>query len=54
MGCELSWRESNFEVLDEAADGREAVEMAYRLRPDIILMDLYLPVVKSITADIHS
>jgi two-component system, NarL family, response regulator LiaR len=43
-------RESNFEVLAEAANGHEAVELAYRLRPAIALMDLYLPALKSITA----
>jgi two-component system, cell cycle response regulator DivK len=29
--------------VDEAADGREALEKAYTLLPDIILMDLSLP-----------
>ena len=29
--------------VDEAADGREALEKAFALRPDIILMDLSLP-----------
>ncbi|MHB1843629.1 MAG: response regulator [Deltaproteobacteria bacterium] len=33
---------SGFEVA-EAADGREAIEKAFSLRPDIILMDLSLP-----------
>lgn len=29
--------------VDEAADGNEALEKAFTLRPDIILMDLSLP-----------
>ncbi|HLM71166.1 MAG TPA: response regulator [Polyangiaceae bacterium] len=29
--------------VDEAADGKEALEKAFNLRPDIILMDLSLP-----------
>jgi DNA-binding NarL/FixJ family response regulator len=31
------------EVVGEAASGREAVEMAARLQPDVILMDLVMP-----------
>ena len=34
----------------EAADGREAVEMATRERPDMILMDLNMPVMDGIEA----
>lgn len=31
------------EVLGEAKDGRQAVELAHRLRPDVVLMDLSMP-----------
>ncbi|HXF82507.1 MAG TPA: response regulator transcription factor [bacterium] len=31
------------EVVGEAADGREAVEAALRLRPDVVLMDITMP-----------
>ena len=34
----------------EAADGREAVEIATRERPDLILMDLNMPVLDGIAA----
>ncbi|TDC63281.1 response regulator transcription factor [Actinomadura sp. GC306] len=34
---------AGFEVLGEAADGREAVTLAERLRPDVVLMDLRMP-----------
>jgi len=33
----------DFEVVGEAADGREAVEQARLLRPDLVLMDLRMP-----------
>ena len=32
-----------FEVVGEAADGEEALELVGRLRPDVILMDLSMP-----------
>jgi CheY-like chemotaxis protein len=40
----------------EAADGREAVEVAARERPQLILMDLYMPGFDGFTAmrEIHS
>ena len=35
--------EADMEVIGEAANGREAVEQAERLRPDVIVMDLSMP-----------
>jgi two-component system, NarL family, response regulator LiaR len=35
--------QDGIEVTGEAADGREAVEAAERLRPDVVLMDLVMP-----------
>lgn len=40
---------SGYRVL-EAADGREAVEMAERECPDVVLMDLQMPVLDGFTA----
>jgi len=37
-------------VLGEAADGRAAIESVRRLRPDVVLMDIRMPVVDGITA----
>ena len=31
------------EIVGEASNGREAVDAAYRLQPDVILMDLVMP-----------
>jgi len=38
------------EVVGEAADGRAAVEMATRLRPDVCLLDIRMPVMDGIEA----
>ena len=38
------------EIIDEAADGAEAVKKARELRPDVVLMDLLMPVMDGITA----
>jgi DNA-binding NarL/FixJ family response regulator len=35
--------EADMEVVGQACDGVEAVEMAERLRPDVVLMDLHMP-----------
>jgi DNA-binding NarL/FixJ family response regulator len=36
-------RQPDFKVVGEAKDGAEAVEMARRLEPDVVLMDLRMP-----------
>jgi DNA-binding NarL/FixJ family response regulator len=38
------------EVVGEAADGEQAVELARRLRPDVVLMDIRMPVLDGIEA----
>ncbi len=38
------------EVVGEAADGAEAVRLARQLRPDVVLMDLLMPVMDGIAA----
>ena len=38
------------EVVGEAADGAEGVSMARALKPDVVLMDLLMPVMDGITA----
>lgn len=39
-----------FDVVGEAANGREAMELAERLMPDLILMDLQMPVMGGLEA----
>lgn len=40
---ELLSAQSEFEVVGEAASGREAVAEAVRLRPDVVLLDIHMP-----------
>jgi DNA-binding NarL/FixJ family response regulator len=42
--------ESDFVVVGEAADGMQAVELAQQLEPDLVLMDIDLPLMDGITA----
>jgi DNA-binding NarL/FixJ family response regulator len=42
--------EPDIEVVGEAADGREAIEEAKQLGPDIVLMDIRMPVLDGIAA----
>jgi DNA-binding NarL/FixJ family response regulator len=42
--------EPGLEVVGEAGDGRAAIELAARLTPDVIVMDLRMPGVDGITA----
>src|SRR5918995_3882506 len=42
--------DSDFEVVSEAGNGREALEMARELRPDVVLMDLLMPVMNGVEA----
>jgi DNA-binding NarL/FixJ family response regulator len=43
-------REKDFQVVGEAVNGREAIEKARELKPDMILMDLRMPEVDGIEA----
>ncbi|AFV89237.1 MAG: response regulator transcription factor [Acidipropionibacterium acidipropionici] len=42
--------EPDIEVVGEAADGRQAVDAAARLQPDLVLMDVQMPVLDGIAA----
>lgn len=42
-----------FELVGEAADGAQAVELADKLKPDVVLMDLQMPRMDGLTAIEH-
>jgi len=43
-------RQPNLEVLEEAADGREAVALCEKLRPDVLVLDIAMPNLNGIEA----
>ena len=42
--------EEGYEVIGEAGDGQRAVELATQLRPDLVMMDVRMPVLDGIAA----
>jgi DNA-binding NarL/FixJ family response regulator len=48
--CELFTSEADFDVCGEAENGREAIEKARELHPDLIVLDLSMPVMNGIEA----
>ena len=48
--CALLGLAGDMEVVGEAANGREALEMAGKLTPDVVLMDMAMPVMGGLEA----
>ena len=48
--CNIFDREEDFNVCGEAENGREAVDKARELHPDLILLDLSMPVMNGLDA----
>jgi diguanylate cyclase (GGDEF)-like protein len=42
--------QAEIEIVGEAADGREAIELGAKLQPDVVLMDVSMPVIDGVTA----
>lgn len=40
---EITWERHGFEIVDTAANGREAMELIERLEPDIVVTDISMP-----------
>jgi len=47
---EMLERQSDFDVVGESADGLETVRMARELCPDVVLMDIHMPLLDGIAA----
>jgi two-component system response regulator DegU len=50
QGLRRAVEEAGFDVVGEAGDGEEAVRLATALRPDLVLMDVTMPVLDGIEA----
>ena len=50
QGLRRAVEEAGFDVVGEAGDGEEAVRLAVDLRPDLVLMDVTMPVLDGIEA----
>lgn len=48
--CKLFNREADFEVCGEAENGKDAIKKAQELRPDLIVLDLSMPVMNGFDA----
>ena len=48
--CEVLATDRELEVVGEAGDGRQAIELCHALRPDVVTMDMMLPVMSGLSA----
>jgi len=48
--CELFQREADFEICGEAENGKEAIAKALELHPDLIVLDLSMPIMNGLDA----
>ena len=48
--CEVVAGDPGFDVVAEAGDGKRAIELCEALRPDVIMMDMMLPVMTGLGA----
>ena len=48
--CAILASHAGWEVCDEAADGREAVQKAERLKPDVVILDIGMPTLNGLDA----
>jgi CheY-like chemotaxis protein len=50
MLCQMFEREEHYELCAEAADGAEAITLALTHRPDLIILDMSMPVMNGLDA----
>jgi two-component system, chemotaxis family, protein-glutamate methylesterase/glutaminase len=51
--CEVLSNDPGLQVVGEAGDGHQAIELCERLRPDVVTMDMMLPVLNGLGATEH-
>lgn len=47
---ELIDQEKDMEVIGEASDGKQAIELTAKLNPDVVIMDISMPIINGIQA----
>jgi DNA-binding NarL/FixJ family response regulator len=50
QGIRIMLERESFEIVGEAADGLECVQLAEKYQPDVVVLDLSMPVMNGITA----
>lgn len=50
QGLRVLLERERFDVVGEAADGREAVQLAERLKPDVVVLDFVMPMLNGLDA----
>ncbi len=50
MLCKLFESEKDYDICAEAKDGQEAIDFALKHRPDLIILDLAMPVLNGLDA----
>ena len=50
MLCQLFKREDDYDICAEAENGQEAIDLALKHRPDLIILDFVLPVLNGLEA----
>ena len=48
--CEILAADPEIEVIGEAEDGKRAIELCELLRPDVMTLDMVMPVMSGVTA----
>jgi DNA-binding LytR/AlgR family response regulator len=48
MLCELFEQEADYDICAEASNGQEAIELALKHRPDLIILDFRMPVLNGL------
>src|SRR5580692_6676727 len=53
MLCEIFEAEEDYDICGEASNGQEAIDLALKHRPELIILDLSMPVMNGLEASIE-